>query len=148
MPSSGAGHGGGQTRCALRIALSLSLSLSQLSKSSQSFLEKYPTNVHGEFDMMYDKMHGFFSDWGEGSKDANFTIDQMLLNIIARKREGNKVLILVNDCGGHQHNQHVVGFAKLLVDHGFFEVVLLVREPSTAVLAWLSKMNFSHTRLR
>ena len=104
--------------------------LAQIAKSSQSFLERYPTNVHGEYDYMYDKMAGFFSDWGEGSKDANYTIDQMFLNIISRKRTGNRVLVLVNDCGGHQHNQHVVGFGKLLVDHGFFDVVLLVREPS------------------
>ena len=89
-------------------------------------MERFDTNCHGEYDFLHNLMMGYFSEWGEGSKDTNLTLDQIFMTILARKRAGNKVLVLVSDCGGHQQNQYMVGFAQLLVDHGFFSVVLLV----------------------
>lgn len=46
------------------------------------------------------------------------------MNIMARKREGNEVLVLVSDCGPHQHNQWMVDLMQFLRDHGFFLFVV------------------------
>ena len=48
-------------------------------------------------------MSFYFIEPGAGSKDTNLTLDLIVMNILARKRAGHKVLMLVSDCGPHQH---------------------------------------------
>ena len=70
-------------------------------------LAKQPADCHGESDLIDHTTSFYFIEPGGGSKDTNLTLDLIVMNIMARKREGHKVLILVSDCGPHQHNQYV-----------------------------------------
>ena len=60
-------------------------------KCSGSPLEKYTVDIHGEFCLLSHSASGYFSEPGLGSKGTNFTLDLILLNILARKRQGQKV---------------------------------------------------------
>jgi hypothetical protein len=87
-------------------------------------LAKDPVEVHGEGDLVDHTMSFYITEPGAGSKDTNMTLDFIMLNIIARKRAGHKVLVLVSDCGPHQHNQWMVDFIQFLRDKKFFTMVL------------------------
>ena len=87
--------------------------------------EKVPSHLGGHHDLITDVAKLILREPGSGTNDSDAVIDEVWMNLIAGIPEQRpQVIILENDCGPLQLNQHMAHMLKMLVDQHFCLVAI------------------------